>query len=349
MRISSPISWRLAATSSVGLAAVFACNAGTASAPADSVTAAETPDVVGIPDLGLDPSVVALTNARGEACSGVLVGSDVVLTARRCVTLEGIPADCTAPAEAPLIADPATLHVYAGPSVGASWAAAGAAVVAPAASELCGADVAVVILDASIDGLQPVLVSESGAAQGGHVRTVGLGWASASASAETDLLREHRPVLDVSPTELAVGQATCVAAPGAIAFDEVTGEIVGVLSRWGTSCGAPGQFDVFTRTDTFYELIKTAIGWEPALASEGLDAGGSRARDAGHKRDAGRARKPSTDIGAACLAATDCGAGLCVSADQGQYCSQACAPDDPCPTHFKCVIASGGQAVCARS
>jgi hypothetical protein len=308
-------------------------------------------DVVGVPDRGLDPSVVAVINARGEVCSGVLLASDVVLTARQCVTRYAEPVDCrpAAPAAAPA-ADPATIHVYNQlPSSTFTWGSSATAVLTSDDRSICGADLAVLILEWPIDGAQPVLVSESGSAQGGHVRTVGVGWASSTAPAQSELLREHLPVLDVSASELAIGEATCVGAPGGPAFDETTGEVVGILSRWGTLCGATGQFDVYTRTDAFYALIADALAWEPSLASVGIDGGAGRPRDAGRKRDAGRSKKPPTDIGAACLVATDCGTGLCVTAEGSQYCSRTCAPTDPCPSDFKCVISAAGASVCARS
>jgi len=316
----------------------------------DPVVVAFAADVVGVPDRGLDPSVVAIGNARGEVCSGVLLASDVVLTARRCVTRDPSLDTCL-PSELSVspAADPSSLHVYTGvPTPSSIWVSTGAAVLTSNDNLVCGADIALVVLEWPVDGIVPALVSGSGVPAGEYVRTVGLGLGSSAATVDTELLREHVPVLDVSVSEFAVGESTCIAMPGSVAFDEVTGEVVGVLSRWGSLCGGTGQFDVFTRTDAFYGLVQDALAWAPALAVGGLDGGGPT-RDAGRAHDAGRAKKPPTDVGAACESVTDCATGLCVTAESSQYCSRTCAPDDPCPTDFKCVIAQGGMSVCVTS
>jgi len=335
----------LAATT---LALLGSCGGVADAPPADPVLAAIVAPLVGAPDRGLDPSVVALTNARGEVCSGVLLAGDVVLTARSCVTRDALLFECPpGDAPAPTTESPSTLHVYTQlPEPAVPWVSSGVAVLTSDDLSMCGADLAVVILGRQIEGVTPVLVSESGIAEGGHVRTVGFGWTSPEGSTMGDLLREHAPVLDVSASEIAVGEATCVAAPGGAAFDETTGEVVGVLSRWGTACGVEGEFDVYTRADAFYGLVRLALAWGPALAVGAGDGGAARS---GEKRDAARSRKPPTDVGSACLSPTDCGTGLCVSAQGGEYCSRTCAPADRCPTAFTCVIAASGESVCVRS
>jgi hypothetical protein len=332
------------------LISLSSCSGVPTNTPADPVIVSEIPNVIGIPDRGLDPSVVAVMNARGDVCSGVLLASDIVLTARSCVTVSAPSFDCLSnPDPVPLTDDPSTLHIYTEvPNPEVSWASAGIAVITSSDGTLCGADVAVIVLVWPVTGAVAALVSESGIADGAHIRAVGLGWATPDGPTQTILVREHVPVLDVSASELAVGEATCIGAPGSPAYSETTGEVVGVLSRWGAQCGAPQQYDVFTRTDAFYGLIEEALAWEPALVSGGLDGGIGRV-DGGRKRDAGRSKKPPTDIGSACLEASDCGTGLCVTAEGSEYCSRTCAPSDPCPTDFKCVIASGGASVCVQS
>jgi hypothetical protein len=313
--------------------------------PTDPVAAVVAPNLVGIPDRGLDPSAVAVTNARGELCSGVMIASDVVLTARRCVMLDAVLDPCNALEIGPLpTVDPATLQVST--QVGGSTAAtvaSGVAILSSSDPAACGVDVAIVILTSPLDGATPTVVSESGIAEGGHVRAVGLTLVS-----PTETVREHATVLAVSASEFAIEEATCLGASGSPAYDETTGEVVGVLSRWGTLCGSSLQFDVFTRVDAFYGLVQAGLAWGPTLAASALD-GGVRSIDAGRKRDAGRSKKPPTDVGAACLLPTDCGTGVCVTAEGSEYCSRSCAPADNCPTGFKCVIAAGGESVCVRS
>jgi hypothetical protein len=327
-----------------------ACGGAPTETPVDPVVVSQVTNVAGVPDRGLDPSVVSVTNPRGEICSGVLLASTVVLTARHCVTEEPQLVDCDAlNIFPPPNANPATLQVSAqapgssGPSV-----STGVAVLTSADTEICGADLAVVILASAIEGIVPALVGESGIAEGGHVRTVGLALAAAEGG-ETEIVREHVPVVSVSASELAVGEETCVASGGSAAYDETTGAVVGILSRWGSACGAGAQFDIFTRADVFYGLVQEGLAWQPTVPVTTLDGGATAIVDAGRKHDAGHAKKPPTDLGAACFSGADCGTGLCVTAEGSQYCSRTCAPADNCPTDFKCVIAQGGASVCVQS
>jgi hypothetical protein len=332
------------------LALTPACGGVPTESSADPVLVSADLNDVGVPDHGLDPSALALTNARGEVCSAVLLASNVVLTARHCVMEDPLPLDCaTIDFASPLTVDPATLQVSAMAASAPPASASGAAVLTSDDVAVCGADVAVVILSSAIDGVLPALVSESGIAAGSHVRTVGIDITAAESGISAVVVREHVTVLDVSTSEFAVKQATCVAAGGSPAYDETTGQVVGVLSRWGTECGAPAQFDVFTRMDVFYGLVQEGLEWAPALSAGGADGGIDDLRDAGRKRDAGHAKKPPTDIGAACLTATDCGTGLCVTAEGSQYCSRTCAPADHCPTDFTCVVGSTGISVCVQA
>jgi len=331
-----------------GFASILAsCSGGAAGPVADPVTASIVVDVVGVPDRGLDPSVVALTNSHGETCTGVLLANDVVLTARHCVMDASVPVTCGLAWPA---ASPATVHVFTGvPGPSVAWASVGAAILTSDDPSLCGADVAIVILESPLQGVPVSVVSESGMAQGGYVRTVGLGWPVGALSAMA-LLREHLPVLSVSGFELAVGEATCVATGGSPAFDETTGQIVGILSRWGSQCGGTGEFDVFTRADGFSGLVKQALVWAPTLASAASTPdGGLRLTDGGRVRDAGHTKKPLTDIGAACSEGAECGTGVCVTVEGSQYCSRSCTPFDSCPTDFKCVVSAAGESVCVHT
>lgn len=327
-----------------------ACGGPPTETPVDPVIVSQVINVAGVPDRGLDPSVVSVTNPRGELCSGILLASSVVLTARHCVTAEPQLVDCDGlDILPPASANPSTLQVSGqAPSSSTPSVSTGVAILTSEDAEICGADVAVLVLASPIAGIVPALVSESGIESGGHVRTVGLALAAAE-GAETEVVREHLPVVGVAASEFAVGEATCAASGGSAAYDETTGEVVGVLSRWGSACGAGAQFDIFTRADVFYGLVQEALAWQPTLPVVALDGGASTIVDAGRKHDAGHAKKPPTDMGAACFSGADCGTGLCVTAEGSEYCSRTCAPADHCPTDFKCVIAEGGASVCVQS
>jgi hypothetical protein len=221
-------------------------------------------------------------------------------------------------------------------------------VLTPSDPALCGADVAVVVLASPVVGVPVSLVSASGIAQGDYVRVVGWSWPKPNVVPE-ELLREHVPVLTVTSTEIGVHEATCLASGGSAAFDEATGALLGVLSRWGTACEVPEELDVFTRVDPFYDLVSQAMQWAPALAASGSPLGdGGVPRDAG-KHDAGHTKKPVTDIGAACTTGSECGSGICADALGSQYCTQSCSPFDRCPSTFKCVISAAGGSVCVAT
>ena len=322
-----------------------ACSGNPTETVTDPVTTTEVPNVVGVRDLGKDPSLVVITSGWGELCSAVLVASNVVVTARHCVTAVD---DGTCGRAGPSSV-PSLLRIYAAaPVAGASPLALGAAVLTPSDPALCGADVAVVVLASPVVGVPVSFVSASGIAQGDYVRVVGWSWPKPNVVPQ-ELLREHVPVLSVTSTEMGVHEATCLASGGSAAFDEATGALLGVLSRWGTACGVPEELDVFTRVDPFYDLVSQAMQWAPALAVSGTPSGdGGVPHDAG-KHDAGHTKKPVTDVGAACTTGSECGSGICADALGSQYCTQSCSPFDRCPSTFKCVISAGGGSVCVAT
>jgi secreted trypsin-like serine protease len=211
--------------------------------------------------------------------------------------------------------------------------AEGEMVFVPQSDVLCGADIALILLDRPVDSVKPVHVQAAGVAQGQHVRSVGYGVVAAGDPDDAKLLREHVEVLATSATEFQVSEATCLGDVGGPAFDEQTGQVVGIVSRAGPSCEGTSAYNVYTRADAFYPLVEEAL-----LSSA----------EAGKKQTTTSTKEP-TDIGGACFTGSDCGAGACVDDGTSEYCSQSCAPTDPCPTDFTCVAAPGGDLVCVRS
>jgi V8-like Glu-specific endopeptidase len=312
---------------------LFACAAPSVSSVDSALTVSVVTAVAGIADQGMDPAVVAVLVGDANVCSGVLIAPDVVLTARHC-TVTAV-ADVACPSEAPQIVsqlDPATFRILLGEDVATGMVVAqGEMVVVPNVDVLCGADVALVLLDRPIDSVKPVGVQTVGVAQDQHVRTVGYG--ALGAATEAKLLREHVEVLATTTTEFQVREATCLGDVGGPAFDEQTGQVVGIASRAGPSCVGSDEYDVYTRADAFYPLVEEAL-----LSS--AEAG---------KKQTTTTKKDPTDIGGGCFSGSDCGAGVCVDDGTSEYCSQACAPTDPCPTDFTCVAAPGADLVCVRS
>jgi hypothetical protein len=333
---SPPGSFRPEARTIACLLFVGACSGD----PAAGIGASSRPSadlavpVTGVPDRGDEPAVVAVDVAGAKLCSGSLLAPDVVLTARRCVS-EMLPeSECpvrTRPAVATRSND--SIRILVGEDVvTAAERARSRGLVLPPGNEACGADIALVLLDQSIDDVQPLAVSATGSAKGSHVRTVGFGLAGGPLPQK--LLRDHLRVLDATAEELAVAEASFDRTPGAVAVDETSGQVVGILSRGavtgGVTCG------VYTRADRYLALV------EEALAQSVVAPGSTAANRL-------KAKKGPADLGANCARGADCAAGVCVTLGAERYCSRSCDPHDRCPAHFRCERSEQGDRVCIHT
>jgi len=287
--------------------------------------------VRGVPNRGRDPAVVVV---EGEAtCAGVLVSPRLVLTARHCVA-GGQP--CPTPAM------PSTeARVLVGEDLRtARTVARSVEIVGPDGEELCGADLAFVVLDTPITTLKPLALRARGPAVGERLRAVGYG-------PRDDLqriVREHVAVTDVHETELAVAEAACLDEAGGPLLDEDTGEVVGVLSRPGPRCEGPGVHNVYTRVDAFASLVEAAFARIEALELEARRDAGSTAAARPAKR--GTKQRPASDVGSDCEGGAGCAAGICVRDAVGRYCSRPCGPGDRCPTRYRCTAFARAESTC---
>jgi hypothetical protein len=312
--------------------------ASTPSSLAGAPRASVLDPIAGIPDPGADPAVVLLASADGAVCAGTLIAEDAVLTARHCLTASRDPPSCSSPD--PSLVDPASVAVVVGENDSAAQTAAHGRAILVASEPGCDADIAVLLLDALIDGIEPMVVRSTGAAEGDLVRTVG--FASLAGSRPTKIVRDRITVVQTDDTELRLRETACEDGCGGPIIDESSAQIVGVLS--GPSAASAGQgdgavvpWDVGVRADAFSALIKQGLAEAAPLPSS-----------------TGRAKtkKGSVDAGANCDTAADCAAGVCVTDGARQYCSMTCSSRDRCPTLFRCEKAAGPtglQSVCVES
>jgi len=306
---------------------LFACSAPPMPPLADAPYADVAFPLRGVPDPGADPAVVLLDLGGAGHCTGALVAADVVLTARRCLLVAPVESPCPRPGPANLDdRDLTTIRVLVGDdAASAVERARGRAALLPPGDALCGADIALLLLDSTLDDIAPLVASPTGPAVGDHVRSV-------SYASGRKLVRDHVAIAATSGTELELTEAPCDATPGGPAIDEITGDVVGVLSRSGPACGASDGYDVETRADAFAGLVATALAEGTSIAAEGQS----------------KEKKGPVDLGASCEKGSDCAAGVCVVDGASQYCTQPCSVHDACPTKNHCMETQQRMTACVK-
>jgi hypothetical protein len=238
-------------------------------------------------------AVVAIEIGDGTTftlCSGSLVGPNVVLTARHCVSAQLVAPSCDADGNSLDGVDfgadvaVATIHVFAGPSIyqGEMPSATATALYHLSGTTLCNADVALIVLDQSITSVAPLHVRLTKPVTANEsVRTVGFGQNDQGKPIGTRFRKDDVSVLAVGPVvspsqtplggnEFELGESSCLGDSGGPAIDETTGAVVGIVSRGPTS--ADGGDDCTTTSGNVYTSL---AGFQSVFQQAFAAAGGS--------------------------------------------------------------------------
>jgi hypothetical protein len=293
----------------------------------------------GVPDRGRDPAVVAV-RAGGTTCGGTLVAPDVVLTARRCVVVNGDLEAC----DAPVLRSPEAVEVLSGEDLAhVDTVARGIHVAAPRGAG-CESDVALVLLDRDVP-VPTASFRRHGVAVGDRIRTVGFSFREEEGT-HARTLRDHVPVTELAAGWFVADEAPCVTGAGAVAVDERTGEVVGVYSHATGACDDPTSRAVYVRTDAWLELVDRVL---VRSGEHRWVVAGEEPPEDRKPRKLPKSKKPSLDLGGGCEAGTDCAAAVCVRDAGRRYCSRTCSAKDHCPSKWRCVAVASSPEVCTQT
>ncbi len=311
-------------------------------ADVESASSTSAPIVNG--ELGGDPAVVVLQNYRsGGLCTGALIAERVVLTAKHCVQ--------EAFEEGPV--SPSSMVVGVGDNVRRISSSLRVQSISTTpgvyttdsrggiGSGLVGEDVAVMVLQTGVPGLEPLPIrreSPSGLS-GQTITAVGFGQ-TPDGQVGVKYTTTGR-VNGVSGDLIYVGPITCQGDSGGPAITS-DGQIAGVVSFGAGSCGS--GYGAYNAIFNYLDLIDGALLEAGSCLNDGEERCDGADNDCDDMVD-----ETCTPIGGACANDDECVGTTCRDTPGGRLCTAPCDPLRPefgCEAGSYCARSSGCEGFC---